>query len=81
MSPNHLTSCPQINVFTTCGTYGERTWPIVGSLVFDFISRGSKITQFLWKNFEFRVRAIDGLHNSELGTISFTFCVFLYKSK
>ena len=53
----------------------------VGSLVFDFISRGSEITQFLWKNFEFRVRAIDSLQNSELGAISFTFRVFLYKGK
>ena len=49
--------------------------------MFDFISRGSEITQFLWKNFEFRVRAIDRLQNSELCAISFTFNVFLYKGK
>ena len=66
---------------TTCDTYGDRTWPIVGSLVFDFISRGNEITHFLWKNFEFGVRAIDGLQNSEVGAISFTFRVFLYKGK
>ena len=81
VSPNHLTSCPGSTYLTTCDTCGEETWPIVGLLVFDFILRGSEITQFLWKNFEFRVRAIDGLQNSELGTISFMFCVFLYKGK
>ena len=49
--------------------------------MFDFVSRGNKITQFLWKNFEFRVRATDGLQNSELCAISFTFHVFLYEGK
>ena len=43
-------------------------------------------SQFLWQNFEFRVGAIDGLQicslkPSELGTISFTSCVFLCYGK
>ena len=40
------------------------------------------MTQFLWQNFECRIRAIKSLQicslkPSELCTISFTFCVFL----
>ena len=50
--------------------------------MFDGVSSGSQTTQFLWQNFEFRVRAINGLQicslkPSELCAISFTFCVFL----
>ena len=57
-------------------------WQDMDHCTFDGVSWGSQITQFLWQNFEFRVRAIKSLQicslkPSELCAISFTFFVFL----
>ena len=53
----------------------------VGSLVFDFISQRQRNHSVLVEKLWIQGTAIDGLQNSELGAISFTFRVFLYKSK
>ena len=46
----------------------DGTWTIVRSLMFDSVSSGCQITQFLWQNFEFRVGAIDLSANMQFET-------------